>query len=294
MVSGMNMRPYFEYHNPSGRMARTVLLLPGVNCGAWFMRDALPHFLPDWSVILFNNPGVDGAPIGLTLSVDEIVRRVVAVLDHLHISQVDILGHSMGGFVAQRLATLHPERVRNIVLVSTSYGRPCTEDDVKHLARIVGRDFWSFQREVATAPEQTLRVLFSHTFIEKNYDKYQRFIAMRTQHFPGALASGKHILCGAQFSNIRGTGNLKHRTLVVHGAQDILVSIKSGTLLASQIPHAQLWRIEQCGHFPMIEDANFYTATRQFLEGENVGDFVLTFTQKPAGMLDIMRKFFNL
>lgn len=60
------------------------------------------------------------APFGL----DAHVRDMVAVLDHLGLERAVVAGHSLGAYVAARLATTHPERVRSLVLVDGGLAIP--------------------------------------------------------------------------------------------------------------------------------------------------------------------------
>ena len=48
---------------------------------------------------------------------------IAALIEHLGLAQADVLGYSMGGLVALRLAIQHPERVRRLVLVSITFRR---------------------------------------------------------------------------------------------------------------------------------------------------------------------------
>ena len=61
----------------------------------------------------------DNKPGGLGWSFDQLVNDLVAFLDHLGLDRVDLLGHSMGGFVVLRFALAHPERVRSLILLCT-------------------------------------------------------------------------------------------------------------------------------------------------------------------------------
>jgi len=53
-------------------------------------------------------------------SLDRYVSFVDALLDHLDVPQVHLLGHSHGGFVAQRYAITHPDRLTGLVLCDTA------------------------------------------------------------------------------------------------------------------------------------------------------------------------------
>jgi 3-oxoadipate enol-lactonase len=56
-------------------------------------------------------------------SVADLAADVVALLEHLRVRKAHVLGTSLGGFVAQKLALVRPDLVDQLVLVDTSYGR---------------------------------------------------------------------------------------------------------------------------------------------------------------------------
>jgi pimeloyl-ACP methyl ester carboxylesterase len=70
-------------------------------------------------VITFNNTGV-GASSGRTPStVAEMARDAIVFLEALGLSEVDLLGFSLGGFVAQDIALIRPALVRRLILAGT-------------------------------------------------------------------------------------------------------------------------------------------------------------------------------
>jgi len=84
----------------------------------------LPALLArDFHVILVDNRGVGDSdvPEG-PYSVNQLAADAVAVLDAAGIESAHIFGVSLGGFVAQEIALTYPERVRRLVLCSTSPG----------------------------------------------------------------------------------------------------------------------------------------------------------------------------
>ncbi|MGI8461627.1 MAG: alpha/beta fold hydrolase [Solirubrobacterales bacterium] len=78
-----------------------------------------------FSVICPNNRGIGGSDLGSEpVSVDAMADDVLAILDHLELETAPIAGWSMGGFIAQELAALAPERVEALVLISSRSGGP--------------------------------------------------------------------------------------------------------------------------------------------------------------------------
>jgi pimeloyl-ACP methyl ester carboxylesterase len=66
--------------------------------------------------------------LGPPFGIDAHVRDVIAVLDHFALAQAVIAGHSLGAYIAARLASLHPERVDSLVLVDGGLTIPESAD----------------------------------------------------------------------------------------------------------------------------------------------------------------------
>ena len=76
-------------------------------------------FAGDREVILFNNAGVSSSSGEVPTSVEEMGRNAVAFIKALGPQQVDVLGFSLGGLVAQEITLQAPDLVRRLVLVGT-------------------------------------------------------------------------------------------------------------------------------------------------------------------------------
>ena len=70
-------------------------------------------------VILFNNAGISSSSGAVPESIEEMAANAGAFIDALGLAQVDVLGFSMGGLIAQQLALTKPQRVRKLILVGT-------------------------------------------------------------------------------------------------------------------------------------------------------------------------------
>src|SRR3981081_4382727 len=70
-------------------------------------------------VILFNNAGVSSSSGEVPTSIEGMAANAVAFIGALGLSKVDVLGFSIGGFVAQEIAGQAPNLVRKLILVGT-------------------------------------------------------------------------------------------------------------------------------------------------------------------------------
>jgi pimeloyl-ACP methyl ester carboxylesterase len=76
-------------------------------------------FAGDREVILFDNAGVSSSSGEVPARIEEMGANAVAFIKALRLTKVDVLGFSIGGFVAQEIALLAPDLVRRLVLVGT-------------------------------------------------------------------------------------------------------------------------------------------------------------------------------
>jgi pimeloyl-ACP methyl ester carboxylesterase len=76
-------------------------------------------FTKDREVILFNNAGVSGTSGEVPATFEEMGANAVAFIKALGVEKVDVLGFSIGGFVAQEIAVQAPDLVRRLVLLGT-------------------------------------------------------------------------------------------------------------------------------------------------------------------------------
>ena len=110
------------YYEESGQ-GEPLVLICGLSADLQYWRFQVPALSKHYRVICFDNRGAgrSSAP-DHAHSLPELVDDVVALLEHLEIDSAHVLGHSMGGQIAQLLAVSHPKRVKRLVLVGSYRG----------------------------------------------------------------------------------------------------------------------------------------------------------------------------
>ncbi|WP_294606925.1 alpha/beta fold hydrolase [uncultured Roseovarius sp.] len=97
-----------------------LVLVHGYLGGADQWHDMIAHFAPGFDVIAPDLPGCGGnADQQGPDRIGDFARAVLALLDDLDVTEFTLLGHSMGGMIAQELARLVPHRVTRLVLYGT-------------------------------------------------------------------------------------------------------------------------------------------------------------------------------
>jgi pimeloyl-ACP methyl ester carboxylesterase len=264
-------QPYVV-HNPQVPNPPTLVVLPGVNSGPYLFHGAAEALGATHRLVVFNPPGTAGVPLPMPFSVAAYARGVVKALEKLNLSEMAILGHSLGGFAAQKVAMHLPSRVGKLVLVSTSPGQPHTARDVANIAKATGKQYWELMRAIESNPHGGLRPFFGKSWPVQSPDAYAAFIADRQRNLPPTTTTLAQMTAGGMFSSVRWVHKLTMPALVIHGNEDIMVSSAGGRLLAQRLPNARYLELFGTGHFPMLEHPGFYPAVARFLAGQEVGE----------------------
>ncbi len=112
---------YYEIYGTG----KPLVLIAGLGYSLWQWHKMIPYLAKHFQVIAFDNRGVGQSdkPAG-PYTAQLLAADTVGLLDALKIERAIIMGHSMGGFVAQALALDFPQRVEKLILCSTNFGGP--------------------------------------------------------------------------------------------------------------------------------------------------------------------------
>jgi pimeloyl-ACP methyl ester carboxylesterase len=83
----------------------------------------LERLASNHTVIIFDNRGIGNTTSGeKRFSIVQFANDTASLLDVLEIKQIDVLGYSMGGIIAQELALNHPDRVGKLIIYASTCG----------------------------------------------------------------------------------------------------------------------------------------------------------------------------
>ncbi len=206
----------------------------------------------------------------LPLGHEDHAKRVVRLMDLLGIPRAVIVGHSMGGGIAQRLAAKHPERVERLVLVASVHAG--TKEPWERARRrlwgmgIAGPLMERSRRAVRRIVRPALIQMASEPewVTDEVVEEYAAPLARPgTARALVALAHAAHEEAPADL------GCIKAPVLVISGAKDIVVAPAVGHEIASAIPGAHHVVLEGAGHLmPDEEPERLQELLEAFLSGE--------------------------
>ncbi len=183
--------------------------------------------------------------------IERYAEAVVALMDWVGIEKGVIVGHSMGGAIAQTMALTHADHVAGLVLVATG-------------ARL--RVFPAILEGIRSNFEAATALI---TLSAWSTETSPRLTELGKQTL---LKTGPDVLLADfracdRFDMIKCLDQIRVPTLVVAGSADQLTPVKYARFLAEHIPDARLKIVENAGHMVMLERPEVVElAMQQFIE----------------------------
>jgi pimeloyl-ACP methyl ester carboxylesterase len=231
-----------------------LLLLHGVLTYSFIFEPILPQLARNYRVLAPDLLGCGGSEkVDAGLSISAHAERTLELMDALELESVHLVGHDVGGGIAQLIALDAESRLRSLCLINP-----------------VGYDYWPVpavetlrlpiirQMVMASFDLGTLKALVRHGLAQP-----ERLDAALLARFaePFSTQAGRQSFLA--FLRALSASELMERadelrritlpTLLMHGAQDQYLSAEITRRLAEDIPGAQLETLEGAGHFAMLE-----------------------------------------
>jgi len=256
---------YYEIHGSDD----PLLLINGLGYDLWMWHKMVPGLAEHFQVILFDNRGVGQTdkPEG-PYTAHMLADDTAGLLEELGIPQTAVLGHSMGGFVAQALVLSHPELVSKLILSSTNFGGP------RHIP--VTQEALAVLTDMEADPIERLRrgIAVSTTpgFAEAHPEIIDEWVAHRVKNpilpapYQAQIAIGMALMAEEACFEHR-LKNVQCPTLIMFGEHDKVVPPGNAELLAKEIPNNTVKILPNAGHFyPFDATAAAVAAVVEFLK----------------------------
>jgi pimeloyl-ACP methyl ester carboxylesterase len=167
---------------------------------------------------------------------------VVGFLDALALKQVDLGGWSMGGWIVQRVAASHPERIRRLMLFDS--------------AGLSEKPAWDTALFTPRAPAELDQL---DALLMPNPPAVPGFIARDVLRLSEKNAWVIHRALGTMLTGADVTDNLlpqlKMPVLIIWGSEDKITPLSEGKKMHLLVPQSQLEVISGCGHLAPVQCA---------------------------------------
>ena len=219
--------------------------------------------MPEREIIIFDVPGIGRSEMSWRpRRFSGLARLANKLLDRLGYQQVDVIGVSWGGALAQQFARQYPKRCRRLVLAATSPGAVMVPGRPSALSKMMTpRRYLSpnYMQDAAAEiyggeARRDPKLMTAHT---------ARIIA------PQFMGYVYQLLAGMGWTSIHWLHRLRQPTLVMAGAEDPLVPPVNARIISRLIPNNRLFIVPGGGHLFMLHSIDkVVPMIRKFLESD--------------------------
>ena len=248
-----NIDIYYEAHGEG----EPLILIGGLTADHNVWKGPLRVFSKQYRVIIFDNRGAgqSSAP-DYPYSTKMMADDTVALMNYLNIDSASIIGHSMGGCIAQQIAIHYPEKINKLV-IACSRARPSKLAD---MALSMRAKLMDMNVDELTLTEYMMPFLFSEYFL-KQLTNVKGFLqwSMQNPH-PQTPTGFKQQLHAVITHDItQEIHAINTPTLIISGEEDCLMPPRMGEHFANELSNAKFVLIEKSGHMPHVEQSKVFT-----------------------------------
>ncbi len=202
--------------------------------------------------IAYDASGTGDSPPRLApLRMHGLASQAAHVLDALGLPQADVLGVSFGGAIAQQLTVAHQQRIRRLVLASTTCGvggvpgNPLALSILATPLRYYSPAFMRLSANILYGPRAS-----------EDEDLFGQQIASRRARPPTLWGYVGQLVAAAAWSSLPWLHRIHAPTLVLSGQADAIVPPVNARILARRIPNAELAIVQDAGHLLLMDHAD--------------------------------------
>lgn len=216
------------------------------------------------NVIVFNNTGMGHSSGKVADSIETMTKDAYSFISALNYKQVDLLGFSMGGYIAQELAAAHPEKFRKVVLVGTA-----NKGGGEQLMKVLG------EASAQNNPDPRLYLFFTQSENSQKAGKeFQARSSVRKDRDPEISKEdmNSHAKALITWANTPDTDftllkAIKQPVLIVQGSNDTMLNTDNSIVLYKHISNAQLVLYPDSGHGSLFQyHEDFVNQVNNFLK----------------------------
>lgn len=244
---------YYEIHGNG----TPLMLIAGLASDLQSWQPVLPYLSRTCQVIIPDNRGAGRTrPQDVNICISEMADDFATLIKKLKFRSVDILGHSMGGFIAIDLAVRYPDLVGKLILAGTSSSLSKRNKDLftnwaQNLEKGADLDFW-------------FRNLFYWIFSERFFKDETALneavkLAVDYPYPQSDIAFKNQVKAITEYNGTQLLDRIRSRTLVINGREDRLFPVSTALALARNITGAEFVIIDRAAHALYVEQPKTFS-----------------------------------
>jgi poly(3-hydroxyalkanoate) depolymerase len=230
---------------PGNGSRNPLLLMNGIGVNLELLQVFVDALDPAREVIRFDVPGIGGSPSpAMPYTFLSLAHLVAQMLDHLGYTQVDVLGVSWGGALAQQFALQHGSRCRRLILASTSTGMTMIPGRLDALTRMATPRSYTEPSYLKEAdPDLSSEGLQWESEVVRE--------AAPALRLGGSRGYLYQMLAGMGWTSLPWLCLIRQPTLILAGNEDPILPPINAKIMHRLIPRAKLY-IFSGGHMGLL------------------------------------------
>lgn len=237
---------YYELHG-SGQ---PVILIAGYTCDHTYWTPILEPLIKHYQILICDNHAIGQTKDNnMTLSAELMARDVIALAQQLHLEKPHIVGQSMGGNIAQVIASSYPDKINKLcILNSVAKWRQAMLLALKALLTMRESNI-----NFDLIFEASLPWFLGEEFLKNKEEIKKHKQAMIDNPYPQSINDQtRQLKVLEQFDARTQLQKIKAPTLVVYGVQDLIALPDESKFLAHEISNVTLRELD-CAHDSVVE-----------------------------------------
>jgi pimeloyl-ACP methyl ester carboxylesterase len=246
--------------------AKPIILITGLGATLDMWSPLLLEQLTssNYSVTIFDNRGTRNTTAGTKqFSISQFAKDTAGLLDALKIAKADVLGWSMGSYIAQELTLTNPDKVSNLILYASGCGGQDATPTSPKIIQTISNTSMSIQQRI----EKLLPFLFPTKWFKANPD-YLNYFPIPKESVSAQIIRQQIEAVTIWTGTCNAISNITQPTLVIVGTDD--APLQDSLMLAGRIPGSWLVQIRDAGHGLMYQyPSEFNRVLITFLENSH-------------------------
>ena len=245
-----DIKLYYEQHGNGP----DLILIGGLTADHQAWKSSVRLLSPDFRLLIFDNRGAgqSDAP-DYPYTIEMMADDTLQLMNALSISHAHILGHSMGGAIAQQIALTSPEKIDKLILVSTR----AKISAIGEMLFNMREKLQAFGMPDDLLAEYVMPFLFNEKFLQ-NKTNVKGFLHWTLQNpFPQSSLGFKHQFHASRTRDFTDQlCAISLSTLIIVGTEDILVPMDYAKNFSTLFKNSTLQTMFNCAHMPHVENSH--------------------------------------
>lgn len=257
---------YYEEHGKG----ETLVLIPGFGADHTVWTTVLNLFSTRYHVITLDNRGAGQShiPSG-PYTIKQMAEDIYELFQYLHINRAHVLGHSMGGYIAQYLSHTYPESVASMILTNSVMGNKATAFHfyLKAQLELLKQNL---PREALI--KAALTWIYSSHFLQETKKINSLIYGLLNTKYPFSISGYKGQLAALEsFNSDPWIRSIKVPSLIIGSNQDLIFNEGLIKDLAEALSGSEYYGFDEVGHTPFIEKPKeFFEVVDKFISKHEI------------------------